>query len=218
MTRLSEDELAAIYAALAINIRDYNQVAEVSLCLIDHWRKEYRDQADDSSWRTCLNIPVESRLLRMVYCINILPFERMLWRYYWSWVNIRWVKRVTRAWPLRPALIVIGWTSRYFPDELLSSFPLLPPGWETGCRDCLSISNSISDGPIPTLCRHYTSTNDSDTISTSRVNHQFNDLPRYAPLYCMPRWNPCNDENAVCQSNLLCYIMRIPNAFSSRDV
>ena len=41
MTRLSEDELAAIYAALAINIRDYNQVVEVSLCLIDHWRIEY---------------------------------------------------------------------------------------------------------------------------------------------------------------------------------
>jgi len=39
MTRLSEDELAAIYAALAINIRGYNQVVEVSLA--DHWRIEY---------------------------------------------------------------------------------------------------------------------------------------------------------------------------------
>lgn len=30
MARLSEDELAAIYAALAVNIRGYHQVVEVS--------------------------------------------------------------------------------------------------------------------------------------------------------------------------------------------
>jgi len=31
MVRLSEDELAAIYAALAVNVRGYHQVVEVSL-------------------------------------------------------------------------------------------------------------------------------------------------------------------------------------------
>lgn len=31
MARLSEDELAAIYAALAMNVRGYHQVVEVSL-------------------------------------------------------------------------------------------------------------------------------------------------------------------------------------------
>ena len=49
MTRLSEDELAAIYAALAINIRGYNQVVEVSLCLVDHWANRIWDRSDDSS-------------------------------------------------------------------------------------------------------------------------------------------------------------------------
>jgi len=33
MVRLSEDELAAIYAALAVNVRGYHQVVEVRLSL-----------------------------------------------------------------------------------------------------------------------------------------------------------------------------------------
>jgi hypothetical protein len=41
MVKLSEGELAAIYAALAVNIRDYHQVVEV--CLVCPLRALNRD-------------------------------------------------------------------------------------------------------------------------------------------------------------------------------
>jgi uncharacterized membrane protein len=46
MVRLSEDELAAIYAALAVNVRGYHQVVEVSL---SPTTLRIREMADDSS-------------------------------------------------------------------------------------------------------------------------------------------------------------------------
>lgn len=62
MTRLSEDELAAIYAALAMNIRGYDQVVEVSstirngnerhqlMVALDLLTAIYRWGSTDSQW------------------------------------------------------------------------------------------------------------------------------------------------------------------------
>lgn len=55
MVRLSEDELAAIYAALAVNVRGYHQVVEVSLpsCEIGTWLMIALDLPSAIHWRSC---------------------------------------------------------------------------------------------------------------------------------------------------------------------